>query len=442
MMGLDVPAKPDTRVLIIGAYGLIGFGIARQLIAEGYSVVGLGRNADTGNRVLPDIAWIVRDVGQLRQTEDWSSSLDGISVVVNCSGALQDGPDDNLEAVHTHAVSALATACAQGGIRLIQISAVGAHEDASTAFLVSKARGDAAIRASGAEYQIFRPGLVLAPHAYGGTALLRMLAAVPLVQPLAVPDAQIQTVSLADVSRTVSAAVAGKLPNRFECDLVEPTPHPLRDVVAAMRRWLGFGAARWEICIPNVVTGGIGKLADGVSRLGWRPPLRTTSLKVLATGVRGAPADLTGFGLPQVSSLSQSLAAMPATVEDRLYARMLLLNPVLIATLCLFWLASGVIGLLRAQQAATVLEAVGWSHGLAVASVVFWAIVDIAVAGAFAWRKFSKAACWAAICVSGFYLVASTSLTPHLWADPLGPLVKVIPGMVLALVARATLENR
>lgn len=183
--------SPDnaTNVLIVGAYGLIGSGIAARLLADGFRVTGLGRNRAIARRVLPGIAWKIEDVSTLLNADKWQPIVSEFSVVVNCSGALQDGPDDDLELVHHHAVSALAQACAFADVKLIQISAVGAQADASTAFLASKARGDGAIRSSGALYHIFRPGLVLAPHAYGGTAVLRMLAAVPLIQPVALPQA-------------------------------------------------------------------------------------------------------------------------------------------------------------------------------------------------------------------------------------------------------------
>ena len=89
-----------------------------------------------------------------------------------------------------------------------------------------------AIRVSGVLYQIYRPGLVLAPHGRGRKAMLRMLAAFPLVQLIAAPQAKIQTVSLADFAVAVSAAVDAKTPNGFEADLVEPEAHSLRNVIA------------------------------------------------------------------------------------------------------------------------------------------------------------------------------------------------------------------
>ena len=74
--------------------------------------------------------------------------------------------------------------------------------------------------------------------------------------------------------------------------------------------------------------------------------------------------------------------------------------------------------------------------------MVFWGIVDIFIAAGFAFRKYAPHACWAAVCLSGFYLISATWVAPALWLDPLGPLVKVVPGAMLALVARAGLEAR
>ena len=277
-------------------------------------------------------------------------------------------------------------------MKIIQISAVGASLDAKTLFLASKARGDEAIQNSGVRHHIFRPGLLLAQHSYGGTTMLRMLAAFPLIQPIATPEARIQTVSLDDVVGAVSSAVVGEIPNGFVGNLVENEAHSLREVVASMRRWLGFSVARRELMIPGSLMNYLAQAADGLAKLGWRSPIRTTALKVLNDGVTGIPADISQFGLPPVKSLSQTLADMPARAEDRLFARMALLNPVIIATLVVFWFLSGAIGIMRASEAALVLENVGWPHSLALASVLFWAFVDIGIAAAFAFRPYAKLA--------------------------------------------------
>lgn len=307
------------NVLVIGAYGLIGHGISIRLIGDGFGVVGLGRDIEAAQRVLPDAARIEHDIRALCDEAAWRAIVSDFAVVVNCLGALQDGPDDDLEAIHHHAVAALATACAARNVALIQISAVGASPDASTRFLASKGRGDAAIRASGGRWQIFRPGLVLASNAYGGTAMLRMLAAFPCIQPIAAPEAKIRTVALHDVANAVAAAVQGRFPPGFEADLVEAEAHSLRDIIAQMRHWLGFRPARSEIVLPGFGVVAVARLADALARLGWRSPLRSTALAVLTDGVRGRPADLGKFGVPPVSTLDQTLASIPVGVQDRLF---------------------------------------------------------------------------------------------------------------------------
>lgn len=430
------------NVLVVGAYGLIGCGISKRLISEGYSVTGLGRNMQVARRVLPGIHWIEHDIRTLCEEAEWRQIIGQFSTVVNCSGALQDGPDDDLEAIHHDAVAALAAACCSENVALVQISAVGADPQATTSFLASKGRGDAAIRDAGGTWYILRPGLVLASNAYGGTTLLRMLAAFPWIQPIATPDAKIQTVSLDDVAATVVAAAKGQIPSGLNLDLAESEAHSLREVVSEMRHWLGFSPARYEFILPSFCVFALSKLADTLAWLGWRSPLRTTALKVLSEGVLGKPEDVSKIGMPQISTLPKTLSKMPVGAQDRLFARMALLAPVIIACLCFFWLTSGVVGIARVNEAALVLKDVGWSQGLAVTSVLFWAVVDLAIGAAFAFRKYAYSASSAAVAVSLFYLLASTVTVPSLWVDPLGPLVKVVPSIVLALVARAALETR
>jgi len=57
-------------------------------------------------------------------------------------------------------------------------------------------------------------------------------------------------------------------------------------------------------------------------------------------------------------------------------------------------------------------------------------------------RRTVRPALYVAIAVSLFYVVAGTAITPWLWLDPLGPLVKAGPILALTLVALAVLEDR
>ena len=435
-------ASEPPHILVLGAYGLIGAGVARHLCSLGYRVSGLGRSKTTAERVLPDMHWVIADLRDLNTPESWHGPLKDVAFVVNCAGTLQNGPHDDTDQVQHRAIAAMAKACEESRTRIIQISAAGAQDDASTAFMRTKAAGDRAVREANTPSWILRPGLVLAQHAYGGTALIRMLAAVPLIQPLALANSPIQTVALQDICKAVEQCIDGTIPAGTEADLLESQSHTLAQIITAHRKWLGFRPARAQWQAPSWLVAVIAGGADLLGRLGWRSALRSTAVTTLEDGVRGDGEAWRASGGQAIMDVHATLRSMPATAEHRLAARLSLLFPLVIATLALFWLASGLIGLFQLESAASVLVAAGWPLSLAKFSVIAWSLVDIALAGGLLVRRYAPLTCWLMIAVSLFYLAASTVITPHLWLDSLGPLVKILPAILLALVARILLENR
>ena len=432
----------SNTILVFGAYGFIGANICRSLMQARLNVVGLGRNIDTAQSVLPHINWHIYDLAQLQKTNDWVPLLVGISHVVNCAGALQTTHSDDLDITHITAIAALSEACAVRGIGLIQISAVGADISANTEFLRTKGLGDQKVQREDLAYWIFRPGMVLAKNAYGGSALMRMLAAVPVIQPMALSNAQIQTVHINDISIAVLAAINGDIPSRICVDLVEDEPHSLQDLILNLRNWLGFKPAKWHLNLPLWMLYITAKLADGLALLGWRSPLRSTSISVLKEDVLGDPAPYRALSDHSITPLSSTLALMNTDSQDRLSARVSLLFPLSMLTLFLFWLISGVIGFWQVDRAALVLTDIGWSHNLAKFSVIFWSFIDCTLAFMLIVKRITTWALWGMIMTSLIYMVSAALITPDLWIDPLGPMVKILPAIMLALITRAMMGNR
>jgi uncharacterized protein YbjT (DUF2867 family) len=162
------------KILVLGASGLIGRFVTDDLRARGFNVIGVARRFAASQKTTPldlempavsvDSASLARLIGD-----------HDISVVVNCLGVLQDGPGSDTRNVHRDFVERLLQAIGDSGrvIRLIHISIPGAANDDRTAFSRSKREAEALIAASGAAYAILRPGFVVAPSAYGGSAMLR-----------------------------------------------------------------------------------------------------------------------------------------------------------------------------------------------------------------------------------------------------------------------------
>ena len=165
-------------------------------------------------------------------------------------------------------------------------------------------------------------------------------------------------------------------------------------------------------------------------------------MTVMKQGVTGNPEPYrraSGRSLPGLEEIYKGLVCAR---EHRLTARMTLLMPVVVGVLSLLWLLSGVFGLVGLSKAAEILVQSGWTHGFAKASVVLWSLIDIVLGLAILWRPWAARACLSQAAVAAFYLIAATLVVPELWLDPLGPMVKILPALMLTLIARAILESR
>jgi uncharacterized protein YbjT (DUF2867 family) len=170
------------RILVVGATGFIGSVLVARLVTAGHEVVTVSRSKTASPPV--GVTKVALDVAQATRLEDWTPVLAGIEAVVNCAGALQEGPRDSLAGVHAHGISALFRACEHAGIRrVVHLSAVGVDRPAS-AFSRTKLAGDQALMALDLDWIVLRLSVVVGRQAYGGSALLRGLAALPLTPAL------------------------------------------------------------------------------------------------------------------------------------------------------------------------------------------------------------------------------------------------------------------
>jgi hypothetical protein len=287
---------------------------------------------------------------------------------------------------------------------------------------------------------ILRPSVVVGRSAYGGSALLRGLAALPILP--RIPNAgALDIVQLDDVAETVARLVRPDAPSRLALDL--PGPERLRfdEVVGAYRAWLGWRPARL-VAVPGWAMGLAYRLGDLVAWLGWRPPIRTTArLEILrgATGDASAWREATGI---DPTPLSAALAGEPASVQERWFAQLYLLKPLAIGVFALFWLITGLVSFGPGYGLAAEYMRRGGGGALSEPSVIAGTVTDILVAGAILYRPAARLGLWAALGVSVLYIVAGTILLPELWKDPLGPMMKIWPILALNLLCLAILDER
>jgi uncharacterized protein YbjT (DUF2867 family) len=437
-LGRDVGSRGGMRVLVVGAYGLIGGYVAARLLRDGHEVIGCGRDVAVAARRMPRLRWVRIDLAAAN-ADAWRTELAGVEAVVNCAGALQDGPRDSLKAVHLDGVLTLAKVCVAAGVRrFVQISAAGV-ERGRGAFSHTKLAGDQALAALDLDWVVLRPGLVLAPAAFGGSALLRGLAAFPGFIPAVHADAVVQVVSVEDLAEAVARAVKPGAPAQVICDLAAAEPMRLAEVLAALRGWLGLAPAA-VVSLPAPLGRIAAAAADGLAWLGWRSPLRSASLAQLTAGVRADPAEAERrLGLAP-RGLAEILEQWPSGVQERWFARLYFVKPLVLATLAAFWCVSGVIGLLHRDEAARILIGIGAPSAQLL--VMGGGVIDLLLGALVCARRTAPFALWGMILVTACYLAGASLWRPELWADPLGPLVKTLPAAVLALAALGMMDER
>jgi uncharacterized protein YbjT (DUF2867 family) len=390
---------------------------------------------------LPFVQWVRLDLRDAVSEAAWLPPLKNVDAVVNCAGVLQDSHRDSTIAAHVIGPGALYRACGIAGVRkVIHISAIGVDRETPTAFSQSKWEGDKALMASTLNWVILRPSVVLGRGAYGGSALFRGLAALPIIP--SIGGGKLQVVQLDDLVGTVAFFLRPEAPARVAVEIAGPDRLAFDDVVASYRAWLGWPPAR-HIQVPGWLLSVAYRLGDLAGRLGWRPPVRSTSGREMARGAIGDPAEWTALTGIVPRSLKAALNAEPATVQEKWFARLYLLKPLALGVLSLFWIVTAFISLGPGWDTGmSLLREGGLAGQAAAATIIAGALADLLIGLGIAWRRTARAALWSALVLSLAYLVIATLLLPRLWIDPLGPLLKGWPVLALNLLLLAIIEER
>jgi uncharacterized protein YbjT (DUF2867 family) len=431
------------RVLVTGAYGFIGSHVLARLAADGHELIGVGRRVGEAARRFPNVRWVPVDFAQATRPEDWSAHLAGIDAVVNCVGVLQSAPGQTVEAIQVDGTVALFEACARAGVRrVVHLSAVGVDQERPTEFSRTKRSADAALMALPLDWVILRPSVVVGRAAYGGSALFRGLAGLPGFLPVVKDAGPLDIVQADDVAATVAFFLKPDTPARRVLELVGPQRLSFTEVVLAYRRWLGLPPPRL-VPLPGWLAHVAFRLGDFVGWLGWRPPLRSTAEREVALGATGDGTQWRALTGIEPHSLAEALAAEPASVQERWFARLYLLKPLIFGVLSLFWIGTGIMSLGPGYHIGEQWMHAGGVEGpLAVLAIVAGGLTDLVLGIGMAIRRTARLALIGSLIVSVAYFAIGTYLLPGLWLDPLGPMMKIWPICGLALVALAIYDDR
>jgi uncharacterized protein YbjT (DUF2867 family) len=396
------------RILVLGAQGFIGRHACEALEKGGYVVQRMGR----------------RDFDFTRDHDErvWERRLEGVDVAVNAVGIFREEGAQTFEAVHVLGPIALFKACAALGVKVIQVSALGADPGAESAFHRSKRRADEALLALPVRSVVLQPSLVFG--ADGESAkLFAMLASLPVIPLPRGGMQQVQPIHVDDVAAAIVAIVRNQRFLQERIALVGPEAIALRDYLAALRAALGLGRARFVPIPAPVVT------ASARLRVGWLDP---ESWRMLERGNVGDPSVVHEL-LGRAPRAPMKFVA--ANERDDLLSRARLgwLLPVVRISIAIMWIAAGVVsaGIYPVEDSLAMLARVHVTGTLASVMLYGAAAFDFAmgIATLFVRRRWLWLLQMVAILA---YTAIITVFLPEQWLHPFGPVVKNLP--VLAAI--------
>ncbi len=414
------------KVLLLGADGFIGRHIAFHLRAEGVQVLAQARNPARLARM--GFATLRADLTDpaTHTPAFWAPHLGDGTHIINAAGLLT-GTARAFEAVHVRAPAAVYAARSPSS-QILLISAVGIEAD--TAFAHWRRKGEE----TAAGGIILRAGLVLADTSYGGSSLLRALAALPLRSPVVGAGDQVfNPIHATDLAAVVLECL--QMPKPGLWDIGGPQRLSQTDLLRAIQGWLGL-PERPLLHIPLPLARLLGRMGDALS-IG---PVSATSVAQLQQGVLANPAPLLAHLRHHPRAFTQFLHARPAGTQDLWQARLYLLKPLIRLTLALLWLASAALGVFT--PATAYLPLIAMPAPLAIPLAYGTALADAAIGLALLrnWRP--KATALLQIAMVLGYTLGLSLIAPGLWLDPFGGLLKNLPILALLLAHLALTEER
>ena len=419
------------RILLTGASGLIGQRLQAALLGEGHVVLCAQRTAP--RQTHPRLLFLPVDFTKDTDKSAWLARLRDVDAVINAVGIFQERGTQTFAALHTDAPCALFAACAESPSvqRVVQISALGADQQASTLYHRSKRAADDFLASLPLPATIVLPSLVYGPD--GASArLFRVLASMPFTVQFGAARQLVQPIHVDDVTAAIVALLREPMPAPRRIALVGPRALPFTDYLATLRTAMGLGRLR-VLRLPAWVGRWTASLGVGM--------FSRDALSMLDRGNHADPADTrTLLGREPVDPAH--FISHPGA--ERLQARMGWLAPPLRWSIAFVWIATAFVsaGVYPAELSYQLLERTGVPPALGPLMLYGASAFDLAMGLGILLLKRRRWLWWTQLVLIGFYTLVIAWKLPEFLAHPYGPLTKNLPMLAAIWLLLETEESR
>jgi NADH dehydrogenase len=195
------------KVLVTGGTGFVGTYVVNRLLRAGHAVAALARRPEsTQNRYSRPVETVLGDV---LDPDSLSRAAAGRDAVVHLVGIIHEIGTESFDRMHREAVENVVAAARTAGVRrYLHMSAMGSAPDSPSEYGRTKAAGEAAARASGLDWTVFRPSIIFGP----GDGFVSLLAPIVRRNPGFIPvigdgETRFQPVSVHDVARVFAESL-------------------------------------------------------------------------------------------------------------------------------------------------------------------------------------------------------------------------------------------
>lgn len=408
------------KVVLVGATGFIGRHLLAALHAAGHQLIATSRYPQP--RSLPGVEWRQLDLDHLgRESRPFVLPAD-TDLLINAAGLLSSDAQA-LARTQDQGTRALFDLAAAQGVRVLQISALGAGAQPHVPFLASKAAADEYLLRLAIPAVVLRPSLVLGAGGASSRWLAR-LSPWPLI-PLLSSRAQLQPLHVDDLSAAVLALLRHWPEASMVLPLVGPERITLAQLLDRLRAAQGWAPARY-FQPPSMILTMLAGLGD---RLGWRA-LNRQSLNMARTDNLADSEVLASVCGYHAAPLAARLNDWPQAGQSTQLA----LRPLLLAVLVLIWLGTAAVCIGPGYDWGLRIMAEAGVYGAwATLAVVGGSLCDAVLGAGLLLRRWRRRALQAQLLLMFGYTLIISLILPHFWFDPYAAVAKNLVLMVATL---------
>lgn len=241
------------RICILGGSGFVGNHIASRLVREGHNVRVITRRRER-HRDLLVLPTLELQEANVQDEQSLQEAFSGCDVVINLVGILNEKGHNGkgFHRAHVELADKVVRACKATGIkRLLHMSALGADAGQGCSYY-QKTKGQAeelVHAAEGLDVTSFRPSIIFGPEDSFFNRFAGLLKRVPLIFPLACPNARFAPVYVGDVAECYVRAIDNPATIGKRYELCGPDRYTLYQLVHYTAQQLGL--RRWVIELPD-----------------------------------------------------------------------------------------------------------------------------------------------------------------------------------------------